>query len=165
MGKFPPFNSLRLKRGAQHRGPLTKRKLLDKALNPKFTEVRPVAAPPTQVRVGPSPPPPPGPQAGPPVVLPGGGGGAPPPPLSAFIGGFKMRRGGVGTRDTVKARTPPASPMKRTLPTTNKERTLRTRDPRSGRGRMWWTAGTTRRGAGHRGLTHTETQRGRVWTA
>ena len=31
--------------------------------------------------------------------------------------------------------------------------------------RMWWTAGTTRGGAGHLGLTHTETQRGRLWTA
>ena len=30
---------------------------------------------------------------------------------------------------------------------------------------MWWTAGTTRGGAGHLGLTHTETQRGRLWTA
>ena len=32
------------------------------------------------------------------------------------------------------------------------------------RGYMWWTAGTTRGGAGHLGLTHAETQRGRLWT-
>ena len=31
--------------------------------------------------------------------------------------------------------------------------------------RTWRTAGTTRGGAGHPGLTHTETQRGRLWTA
>ena len=31
--------------------------------------------------------------------------------------------------------------------------------------RMWWTAGTTRGGSGHLGLTHTETQRGSSWTA
>ena len=31
--------------------------------------------------------------------------------------------------------------------------------------RMWWMAGTTRGGAGHLGLAHTETQRGRLWTA
>ena len=30
---------------------------------------------------------------------------------------------------------------------------------------IWWTAGTTPGGAGHLGLTHTETQRGRLWTA
>ena len=30
---------------------------------------------------------------------------------------------------------------------------------------MWWTAGTTRGGAGHLGLTHAETQQGRLWTA
>ena len=36
------------------------------------------------------------------------------------------------TRDTMQARTPPVSNMKRTQPATNKERTLRTRDPRSG---------------------------------
>ena len=30
---------------------------------------------------------------------------------------------------------------------------------------IWWTVGTTRGGAGHLGLTHTETQRGRLWTA
>ena len=29
----------------------------------------------------------------------------------------------------------------------------------------WWTAGTAREGTGHLGLTHTETQRGRLWTA
>ena len=29
----------------------------------------------------------------------------------------------------------------------------------------WWTVGTTHGGAGHRGLTHTETQRGRLWAA
>ena len=29
----------------------------------------------------------------------------------------------------------------------------------------WWTAGTTRGGTGHLGLTHTEPQRGRLWTA
>ena len=33
------------------------------------------------------------------------------------------------------------------------------------RGKIWWTAGTARRGTGHLGLTHTETQRGRLWTA
>ena len=30
---------------------------------------------------------------------------------------------------------------------------------------IWWTVGTTRGGAGHLGLTHSETQRGRLWTA
>ena len=30
---------------------------------------------------------------------------------------------------------------------------------------IWWTAGTTRVGAGHLGLTHAETPRGRLWTA
>ena len=30
---------------------------------------------------------------------------------------------------------------------------------------IWWTVGTTRGGAGHLGLTHKETQRGRLWTA
>ena len=30
---------------------------------------------------------------------------------------------------------------------------------------IWWMVGTTRGGAGHLGLTHTETQRGRLWTA
>ena len=30
---------------------------------------------------------------------------------------------------------------------------------------IWWTAGTTRGGTGHLGLTHTEPQRGRLWTA
>ena len=30
---------------------------------------------------------------------------------------------------------------------------------------IWWTAGTARGGTGHLGLTHTETQRGRRWTA
>ena len=66
---------------------------------------------------------------------------------------------------TMQVRTPPASTMKRTLPTTNKERAPRTRDPRSGGVYVVWTAGTTRGGAGHLGLTHTETQRGRLWTA
>ena len=32
-------------------------------------------------------------------------------------------------------------------------------------GHTWWTAGTTRGEAGHLGLTHTETQRNRLWTA
>ena len=36
------------------------------------------------------------------------------------------------TRDTMQARTPPASTMKRMLPATNKERALRTRNPWSG---------------------------------
>ena len=46
-------------------------------------------------------------------------------------------------RNTVQARTPPTSTMKRTVPATNKERALRTRD---GVGeRMWWTAETTQR--------------------
>ena len=31
-------------------------------------------------------------------------------------------------------------------------------------GRKGWTAGTTRGGVGHLGLTHTRTQRGRLWT-
>ena len=35
---------------------------------------------------------------------------------------------------------------------------------REGERDMWWTAGTTRGGTGHLGLTHTETQRGRLWT-
>ena len=30
---------------------------------------------------------------------------------------------------------------------------------------IWWTAGTAHGGTGHLGLTHTETQRGRLWTA
>ena len=30
---------------------------------------------------------------------------------------------------------------------------------------IWWTAGTARKGTGHLGLTHTEPQRGRLWTA
>ena len=30
---------------------------------------------------------------------------------------------------------------------------------------VWWTFGTTRGGARHLGLTHTETQQGRLWTA
>ena len=30
---------------------------------------------------------------------------------------------------------------------------------------IWWMAGTARGGIGHLGLTHTETQRGRLWTA
>ena len=36
---------------------------------------------------------------------------------------------------------------------------------REGERDIWWTVGTTRRGTGHLGLTHTETQRGRLWTA
>ena len=36
---------------------------------------------------------------------------------------------------------------------------------REGERDIWWTVGTTRGGAGHLGLTHTETQRGRLWTA
>ena len=58
---------------------------------------------------------------------------------------------------------PPASttpPAKRTLPAANKDRALRTRDP--------WSGGACvvdgRDSAGHPGLMHTETQRGRLWT-
>ena len=36
---------------------------------------------------------------------------------------------------------------------------------REGEKDIWWTAGTVRGGTGHLGLTHTETQRGRLWTA
>ena len=36
---------------------------------------------------------------------------------------------------------------------------------REGEKHIWWTAGTARGGTGHLGLTHTETQRGRLWTA
>ena len=36
---------------------------------------------------------------------------------------------------------------------------------REGEKDTWWTAGTARGGTGHLGLTHTETQRGRLWTA
>ena len=36
---------------------------------------------------------------------------------------------------------------------------------REGERDIWWTVGTTRGGAGHLGLTHTETQRGTLWTA
>ena len=36
---------------------------------------------------------------------------------------------------------------------------------REGEKDIWWTAGTTRGGTGHLGLTHTETQQGRLWTA
>ena len=36
---------------------------------------------------------------------------------------------------------------------------------RQGERDIWWTIGATRGGAGHLGLTHTETQRGRLWTA
>ena len=36
---------------------------------------------------------------------------------------------------------------------------------REGEKDIWWTAGTTCGGTGHLGLTHTETQRGRLWTA
>ena len=36
---------------------------------------------------------------------------------------------------------------------------------REGEKDIWWTAGTARGGTGHLGLTHTEPQRGRLWTA
>ena len=36
---------------------------------------------------------------------------------------------------------------------------------REGEKDIWWTAGTVRKGTGHLGLTHTETQRGRLRTA
>ena len=36
---------------------------------------------------------------------------------------------------------------------------------REGEKDIWWTARTARGGTGHLGLTHTETQRGRLWTA
>ena len=36
---------------------------------------------------------------------------------------------------------------------------------REGERDIWWTAGAMHGGAGHPGLTHTETQRGRLWTA
>ena len=36
---------------------------------------------------------------------------------------------------------------------------------REGERDIWWTVRTTRGGAGHLGLTHTETQRGRLWTS
>ena len=36
---------------------------------------------------------------------------------------------------------------------------------REGEKDIWWVAGTKRGGPGHLGLTHTETQRGRLWTA
>ena len=36
---------------------------------------------------------------------------------------------------------------------------------REGEKDTWWTAGTARGGTGHLGLMHTETQRGRLWTA
>ena len=36
---------------------------------------------------------------------------------------------------------------------------------REGERDIWWTAGTARGGTGHLGLTHTETQRGKVRTA
>ena len=36
---------------------------------------------------------------------------------------------------------------------------------REGEKDIWWTAGTARGGAGYLGLRHTETQRGRLWTA
>ena len=36
---------------------------------------------------------------------------------------------------------------------------------REGEKDIWWTAGTARGGTGHLGLTHTERQRGRLWTA
>ena len=36
---------------------------------------------------------------------------------------------------------------------------------REGEKDIWWTAGTACGGTGHLGLTHTETQRGRLWTA
>ena len=59
------------------------------------------------------------------------------------------------TQDTMQVRMPPASTMKRTLPATNKERALRTRDKWSGG--AYFSARTTREGAGHLGFTHTET--------
>ena len=82
-------------------------------------------------------------------------------PRSPFNNSAPPEGGGEGGASTMTERTPPA---KRMLPATNKERARRTRDPRSGE-RMWWTAGTTRGGAGHLGLTHTKTQRGRLRTA
>ena len=36
---------------------------------------------------------------------------------------------------------------------------------REGERDIWWMVGTTHGGAGHLGLTHTEPQRGRLWTA
>ena len=36
---------------------------------------------------------------------------------------------------------------------------------REGEKDIWWTVGTMRGGTGHLGLTHTKTQRGRLWTA
>ena len=36
---------------------------------------------------------------------------------------------------------------------------------REGEKDIWWTAGTVRGGTGHLGLTHTEPQRGKLWTA
>ena len=36
---------------------------------------------------------------------------------------------------------------------------------RDGEKGIWWTGGTSCGGTGHLGLTHTETQRGRLWTA
>ena len=36
---------------------------------------------------------------------------------------------------------------------------------REGEKDIWWTVRTARGGTGHLGLTHTETQRGRLWTA
>ena len=36
---------------------------------------------------------------------------------------------------------------------------------REGEKDIWWTAGTARGGTGHLDLTHTESQRGRLWTA
>ena len=38
-------------------------------------------------------------------------------------------------------------------------------DQREGEKDIWWTAGTTRGETGHLGLTHTEPQRGRLWTS
>ena len=40
-----------------------------------------------------------------------------------------------------------------------------TRGSREGERDIWWTARTTHGGAGHLGLTHTETQRSMLWTA
>ena len=47
----------------------------------------------------------------------------------------------------------------------NRRRSPPGQTSRGGERDMWWTAGTKRGGAGHLGLTHTETQRGRPWTA
>ena len=59
---------------------------------------------------------------------------------------------------------PGAEGMKRTLPAINKERALRTRDPRSGGAHMVDGQDNAWRSRAP-GLTHTETQRIRLWTA